>query len=330
MTDPTNDSITSISISMRADGKPRFLLVLNASGQMKRMGYRALGRVEETIAVGEADGVFEDFMSTVPEGLLSRAGSYEDPGTEGPRCQWRIDFDSELGPRRFDITYCAASAGLPAAIDKLVGRAESLTDEWYRSEVEAATAEVDDVARQMAGATAPGSAPGGPVPPAAGMPPVTGLPPAQTLPPPSVWADGGIRNYLSFEGRIGRMDYLMNYCVPLAALGFAGAFADAFVGIGGDGLGPMGALSSLLTIWPAMAGFAKRLHDLDLSLWVFPGAMVGMMLMIGVGVVVGGPLALIPLVVSVLAMMALSIAVYLWPGTKGPNKYGPDPVALPG
>lgn len=326
------DSITSLSISMRADRAPHFLLVLTATGQVKRMGYRDLNRVEESIAAGEVAGVFDDVVAAIPPGLLERAGTYEDPGMDGVRCQWRLDFETEMGLRRFDISYSSGSAGLPKAIGALVAKAEKATESWYAAHLETASEEAasgpeaDEAGPAPYGhpmaTTAPGVA-GGPAP----TEPAAPLPEAQSLPAQSLWADGGIRNYLSFEGRIGRMDYLMMYCVPLAALGFAGAFADGLVGFGAEAIGPMGALASLITIWPGFAGFAKRLHDMNLSLWVFPGAMLAMTLTVAVGVAVGSPIGLIPAALVGLGVIGLSLATYVWPGTKGPNRFGPEPVA---
>lgn len=296
-------SITSVRISLRVDGEPHLLIMLDAGGHVKRMGFSALSKYEDVVATGAEAGLFEEFTGSVPQGLLARAGVYRDPGTEGARCEWRIEFEGETGAARFDLTYCAGSAGLPPAMAALVDRAERLTDSWYGEHL--ALEEAPSFApppREPVGATAM------PTPPVSGA--------------GSTWTIG---EYLSFKGRIGRADYLVQYVLPLMALSFAGGFADGVVGLATpEGIGPMGAAATLLTLWPSMAGWAKRLHDFDTSLWVVPGVMFGGGLLLAVGLMLSPVLGIAAGAVLVLAVVALFLATYCLPGTKGPNRYGPE------
>lgn len=307
------DSITSVRVSLRVDGEPHLLIALDAHGHVKRMGYSSLSAREPLVAAGHADGLFQAFMDTVPPGLLDRAGVYTDPGTDGSRCHWRLDFDGEQGPARFELTYCAGSAGLPAAIAKLVEKAEGLTESWY------------DEHLMMAGAGRAASQP------AQARIDAPVAPPAAARRPNDVAQTGSIGNYLSFRGRIGRIDYILQYGLPLVAISFAGSFADGFVGLAsGDQIGPMGMAAALLTLWPSLAGWAKRLHDLDFSFRLVVGSFVGAGVLMGVTFALSPGLGLAAGALFALGMIGVTLATYFAPGTTGPNQYGPDPAAARG
>ena len=139
-----------------------------------------------------------------------------------------------------------------------------------------------------------------------------------------------LAKYVSFSGRIGRHQYWFHYVLPLYMAQFvAGAFGGAF--------GAVFALPAILLMWPSLAGFSKRLHDLNLSLWhwvaCIGGAMAGGVLaavLIPSGIPAAGVIGGILLAVSVLAMLVLSFMTYFIKGTYGPNKFGPDPIVYPG
>ena len=293
---------------MRVDGEPHFLVSFDSEGRVKRMGSSALSSDDGRVASGHLNGTLQRLLEAVPQDLLGRAGVYEDPGTTGPRCQWRVEFEGGSGPVRIDLTYHAGSAGLPPAIATLVGRAEELTESWYRKaladqEAAAAAPVPADVRVAQAGADSGAAVASG-------------------------HAIQTIGDYLSFKGRIGRIDYIMLYGLPLTAFSFLGGFADGFVGLGTESqIGPMAAAATLISIWPGMAGWAKRLHDFDMSLWVVPGVILPCGVLIGIGVALSPWLGLAGAVIGGIAIVLLTVATYAWPGTKGSNRFGPAPIS---
>jgi uncharacterized membrane protein YhaH (DUF805 family) len=74
--------------------------------------------------------------------------------------------------------------------------------------------------------------------------------------------------------------------------------------IGGDqGIGPITAIVSLISIYLALALYAKRWHDRDKSGW-------------------WSLIILIPIIGAVWMLVELGILE----GTRGPNRFGPDPL----
>jgi hypothetical protein len=134
--DTWKQDVETVSLALKVDGRPHFMAMLARNGLVKRMGFRSIGSSEEAVAVGRRDGLFEAFMEAVPEGLKAHRGTHEADGTDGPRCQWRIEFSGAAEVVTLDLTYHAASAGLPQVIAKLVALAEGITDEWYAAELE--------------------------------------------------------------------------------------------------------------------------------------------------------------------------------------------------
>jgi uncharacterized membrane protein YhaH (DUF805 family) len=97
--------------------------------------------------------------------------------------------------------------------------------------------------------------------------------------------------YLSLGGRIRRREYWLFYVLPGLVLG--GLFYDA---------GPLRAVVVIAVLWPAIAVQVKRWHDQDFSAW---------------WVLVN----LVPVVGWAIALVLNGFA----PGTRGENRYGPDP-----
>ena len=134
------------------------------------------------------------------------------------------------------------------------------------------------------------------------------------------------RRYFDFSGRSRRMEYwmfaLLSVIVsviavmlmfaagfPLEAMGDPSAMATA---------SPPGALFwvvvTLFGIWalasiiPSIAVTIRRLHDRDMSGWWYLGIIV---------------LGMIP-IVGIIANIGFLVLMFL-EGTKGPNRFGPDP-----
>lgn len=107
---------------------------------------------------------------------------------------------------------------------------------------------------------------------------------------------------LSAEGRLSRARYLATlagiYCVPLA-LGLLGGM----VGTASQGASAIVTLLGIACVYPAVCAGVKRLHDMNYS---------------GLNVLS----LFVPLT-------NLFVAIYLlfWRGTRGPNSFGPDPLA---
>jgi uncharacterized membrane protein YhaH (DUF805 family) len=118
-----------------------------------------------------------------------------------------------------------------------------------------------------------------------------------------------VKQWLSFQGRIGRQTWWLRYvlllfCINVAVqvaawvvsvVDFTGLFAWLFALVG--------FLVVLALLWPSLAGGVKRLHDRDMSGW---------WLLIGLVPFVGG--------------IALLVLLGFLRGTPGPNRFGPDPL----
>lgn len=137
------------------------------------------------------------------------------------------------------------------------------------------------------------------------------------------WMILPLRRYVDFRGRSRRQEYWM-FVLFIVIGSLATSALDALLGTGGgfahytyggDGMYGVGAgarggilndIFSLIVLIPSIAVSVRRLHDLDKSGW---------WILIG----------LIPLVGWIIA-----IVWYCADGTRGPNRFGPDPKADPG
>lgn len=140
------------------------------------------------------------------------------------------------------------------------------------------------------------------------------------------WMIMPLKRYAEFSGRSRRMEYwsytLLNVViiVVLFAIRFAsGGFAEfaaagqsgnpfAVYGVMFSGVGMLLAVWWLATFIPTIAVGVRRLHDRDMSGWWYLGYMIA---------------NFIPLV-NVIANLAFLVLMFL-EGTKGPNRFGPDP-----
>lgn len=68
--------------------------------------------------------------------------------------------------------------------------------------------------------------------------------------------------YSSFEGRISRQSYWIQFFAPVIAFGVLVALIDT---VQGGGFWMIG--FSIFLLWPALAVSAKRFHDCDFSAW---------------------------------------------------------------
>lgn len=132
-------------------------------------------------------------------------------------------------------------------------------------------------------------------------------------------------SYLSFAGRTNRQRYW------LTVLGISVLFLFSLVGVAVPGLGPFFAGAIVLfAFWAGLAVAARRLHDRGKSAWwLLPMyAPLTLLSVIGQLVSVSSP-------EGGVVFSALSLPFSLWVlielgclrGTKGPNRYGDDPLA---
>ncbi len=118
---------------------------------------------------------------------------------------------------------------------------------------------------------------------------------------------------LGFSGRLGRLRYLVYSMVAMLIFGVLAAVVIGLIAaIGGQPVeNPDGNVTPMMVVAYLIVGIPmlilslmfgiRRLHDMNLSGWFIL-------------------VMLIPLVSAI-----FSLALLFWPGTRGPNKYGPPP-----
>lgn len=137
--------------------------------------------------------------------------------------------------------------------------------------------------------------------------------PVESLPTPLEYMILPLRRYAEFEGRSGRAEYWW-YTLAASVLYVVVAllFGQATTESGSAEAGPPAAfwLIWVALLIPSVAVAVRRLHDRNLSGWLFLGFFIA---------------ALIPFF-NVIAGVAMLTAMVL-PGTAGPNRFGDDPNA---
>ena len=119
------------------------------------------------------------------------------------------------------------------------------------------------------------------------------------------WAILPLKRYAEFSGRSRRKEYwlfILLYAVVLIAAGVI----ETLLGVG-EAIGFYGPLTLLVVLGffvPSLAAAVRRLHDTDRSGWWVL-------------------LPLVPIIGGIVLIVFLALD-----GTKGPNRYGPDPKAM--
>ncbi len=107
----------------------------------------------------------------------------------------------------------------------------------------------------------------------------------------------------SFEGRINRGKFWAGVGVLIAASILA-SIVDMMLGTTTEGgFGIVGIIVSIASIYPALAVYAKRWHDRDKSGW---WTLIGL--------------------VPVIGFIWFIVELGILEGTRGPNRFGPDPL----
>jgi uncharacterized membrane protein YhaH (DUF805 family) len=105
-----------------------------------------------------------------------------------------------------------------------------------------------------------------------------------------------LRKYVVFSGRARRREYWM-FVLFYIVLNVAGSILDGILGLGMEGGGgPISLLVTLALLLPLISAAARRMHDTNRSGWWL----------------------LVPIANIIFALQA---------GTKGDNRFGPDPKA---
>jgi uncharacterized membrane protein YhaH (DUF805 family) len=109
----------------------------------------------------------------------------------------------------------------------------------------------------------------------------------------------------SFEGRVNRSVYWLKFVIPFFLLLMASFLLDVVLGTSFQpgNIGLVYVIVALATIYPSLAVNVKRCHDRGRSGWFLL-------------------VCLVPLL-NIWPM----IEIYFLRGTRGPNQYGPDPLA---
>ena len=118
------------------------------------------------------------------------------------------------------------------------------------------------------------------------------------------WYLKALKNYVGFSGRARRKEYWMYTLFTIIFMVIA-YMIDHWLGLASErnGYGPVYGLYALATFLPSLAVTVRRLHDTDRSGW---WALIGLIPLLG---------AIVLLVFMVLE------------GTRGSNRFGPDPKA---
>lgn len=154
------------------------------------------------------------------------------------------------------------------------------------------------------------------------------------------WFVKCIRNYVNFKGRARRSEYwyfiLFSLIFSIAAK-LLDTLIDSEVGL-------FSMLLALFLILPQLAVMVRRLHDTDRSgkivLWYYVVSFVWVIAMVVTGFsslmsFLSGDVGALPvgflvlLFGGLLVFLVWGICFLVWfctPGTKGENKYGPDPM----
>ena len=112
----------------------------------------------------------------------------------------------------------------------------------------------------------------------------------------------------------------------LIVVGIAVGIIEALLGLGSvlGAYGPLSGLFMVATFVPSLAVTVRRLHDTDRSgWWMLVGIIPYAFLMAAIAT---GNLAMVGLVGTVALVGAIVLLVLtVLDGTKGPNRFGPDP-----
>lgn len=112
----------------------------------------------------------------------------------------------------------------------------------------------------------------------------------------------GFRNYVGFSGRASRSEFW--YWILFTVLvSIVTSIID--LGVLSSNVMPLSSIWSLVTFLPSLAMGVRRLHDTDRSGWWW--------------------------LLSFIPLIGIIVLIVFWcsEGTRGPNRFGPDPLGAP-
>lgn len=153
---------------------------------------------------------------------------------------------------------------------------------------------------------------------------------------PIDWAKRPLQKYADFSGRAPRAEYWWFTLFAVIALAVL-SIIENILGIGGMVMGVYGPLTCLLylaLLVPSLAVGVRRLHDTDRTGWWLLPCFVfyGLAMALGGRDMVEGNATAAFGMAGILMLIGVGFAIvllvfYCLEGTKGDNKYGPDPYA---
>jgi uncharacterized membrane protein YhaH (DUF805 family) len=139
------------------------------------------------------------------------------------------------------------------------------------------------------------------------------------------WMLMPLRRYAEFSGRSRRKEYWMFFLFVLI-VGLVLRLLESAVGMGGgvQGTGILSGLFSLATLVPSIAVGVRRLHDTDRTGWWLLVPIIPYIA--GIAMLFTGSLGISGILMFVgLAGAIVLLVFFVMDGTRGPNRYGPDP-----
>lgn len=139
------------------------------------------------------------------------------------------------------------------------------------------------------------------------------------------WIIEPFRRSFDYSGRSRRMEYWSYALFAFLALALA-TFVETRLGIRDDRNDPLRGLLFLGLCIPGLAVAVRRLHDTNRVGWwvVMPVAPILFLMVAVVGELDFAIVPRIAMVAMLLGSIAL-LALMCVPGTRGPNRFGPDP-----
>ena len=128
----TKNEISGIGIEVESEGVSRFMILVTADGNIKRMGSGKMMDTKGDLYVGRVDAsVFQKIMEHVDESVLEFIGKKINlPNSQGIPCKLTISYKVGEMFHQTLITY-GHQSGYPAEIAVIVKTVFEETQPWY-------------------------------------------------------------------------------------------------------------------------------------------------------------------------------------------------------